>query len=147
MHDRPNFSISSFAYTVVLSVVMFSILFFGFFSLSYFSSKEGFFRMFTDVSFFIPSVLYFSFLFGWEKSYRKFFKFPESQVILIIGILIGALAIAYMGVSDHLWRIDSGQGFMSILDNLAGWYLFGIAGVAFQLYGLAFVRGRLFRSE
>ena len=131
MGTNDTFTLRKFALTL-MSVMAFFAVMFLFLFLCVNSSVFGDYSIRGDInlSFAIPASLYLSFIAGWGLAYSKYFRFPEKQRVLLLGIVIGG---SVMPVLIWPYRLYFGQASMAdVLISLPGTLL----GAAFQLYGL-----------
>ena len=99
----------------------------------------------SDLSSFIPAFFYLSLIMGWAVAYTKFFRFPENQKILILGVIIAALI---MPVFRGMYRLLLGQIEIAELFGRLPEMLLGTSlGAAMQLYFMVIALRYIFRRR
>ena len=102
----------------------------------YQSDQTNSFLSFLDLPATVLALSYLVFFISWSIAYSENVVFPDSQYVLIIGVVIGALVIAIMNLTDGNYQ------------NLAlpqDWPAFGVSfgvsliGSALQLYLLVLI--------
>ncbi len=138
MPNHPAFSYAKFAITVLKVVGVCGLFFIGLLIFAHFYvgpklDKE----LNLNLPFAVPVILYLSVIFGWSIAYTKFFRFPQNQKLLLLGIAVGALVVPVLA---GLERLSSDQMTVSeMLIALPEFLLGGLLGAAIQLYLLVVV--------
>ena len=86
----------------------------------------------------IAPIGYLTFLLGWAVAYASFFRFPERQKILLLGVAIGGVILAATSAVIPPRTAVSGEGLGEARFNLLGFFG-GFFGCALQLYFLVIV--------
>ena len=97
------------------------------------------------LSFSVPAALYLSFIAGWAIGYTKFFRFPENQKLLLLGVVIGAFMVPMTAGPAYLYtgEIDVSELLTRAPEMLLG----SLIGAALQLYFFVIALRYVFRIK
>ena len=138
MTATDQFTYGRFIKTVLRVIVAFAILF-GLlivYMYYYFGEKE-FKNTDWNFSFSIPVFLYLSFIMGWAIAYSKYFRFPNQQRVLLLGMGIAALIMPTVAGIGHI--VVGQMEISELVTALPEWILGSLIGAAMQLYFMVIV--------
>ncbi len=134
-HPEYAFTVPRFVSAMLSVYRFFTILFGGLLIFAYFAPPGE--SLHFDDSFFlfiIPGFFYLCFIMAWAFAYSRFFRFPEKQGVLLLGVLIGATWIVILTVLEGA---TNGQEFSAMLiARLPEFFIGGIIAAGMQLYGM-----------